>query len=204
MTQYTSAVDRLKTLPPLFRGADLTIRHAMSTKAASQYLNRWSKRGLVQGLGGHSDVWANMLATQHPDWEAAVLMVMPSAVVVGIEPLRRAGWTTQIPARPQVAVDSTQRRASTDPFEISVRRPRWFTTSAAGIERQQPGTLPSLSPAWALADMLRQEAWGDFGLQQDDIEWDVITHEDEVQWSAACQAYALEMPALVDLAVCGR
>lgn len=201
MKQYVSAIERLRSLPALFRGADLTNQFGMTAKAASQYLYLWKKQGHVVALGGHSDVWANLVVDLAPDWEAAVLMAMPSAVVVGIEPLRRAGWTTQIPARPQVAVNARQRRTQTDHFEIDFRGARWFTASEAGIVRTQHGTLRALTPAWALADMLRQEDWGDFGLQPDDIEWHEVTPDDEVQWAAACKAYGLDQPALHELAV---
>ena len=103
-SKQISAIERLRELPPVFRGANLTIRFRWDSKTASQYLYLWKRRNLVKGLGGHSDVFANLLIAQYPDWEKALLMAMPSAVVVGVEVLRRAGWSTQIPQRPNVAV----------------------------------------------------------------------------------------------------
>jgi hypothetical protein len=84
-----SAFERLRDLPS-FRGGDLTRRFGWTSKTASQYPYLWKRRGLAQRLGGHSDVYANLLASRHSDWEGAVVMAMPSAVLVGIEALRRA------------------------------------------------------------------------------------------------------------------
>ena len=64
-----SAFERLRDLPALFRGGDLTRRFGWTSKTASQYLYLWKRRGLVQSLGGHSDVYANLLTDRHPDWE---------------------------------------------------------------------------------------------------------------------------------------
>ena len=102
MSKQISAIDRLRELPTLFRGAHLTTRFRWDSKTASQYLYLWKRRNLVQGLGGHSDVFANLLFEpfpQYPNWEKALLMTMPSAVIVSVEVLRRVGWTTQIPIR---------------------------------------------------------------------------------------------------------
>jgi hypothetical protein len=51
MSTTTSAIERLQGLPQIFRGADLTVRFAWSSKTASQYLYLWKKRGLVSSLG---------------------------------------------------------------------------------------------------------------------------------------------------------
>lgn len=179
-----------------YSNIEFTSKLQMTGKAASQYLYLWKGKGLVQSLGGQLGVWANMLTTRHPNWDEALLMAMPTAVLVGIEALRRASWTTQIPQRPQVAVNVRKRRTQTDLYEIDFRGARWFNASKAGIVRTQNGHLPCLSPAWALADLLRQEEWGDFGLQRDDIEWEQVTEEDESQWTAACQAYDIDQPSL--------
>ena len=86
-----SSIQRLLSLPALFSGRDLAVRFQWTSKAASQYLYLWKKRGLVQPLGGHSDVFANTLVQPQPDWESALRLTMPSAVVVRIEALRRGG-----------------------------------------------------------------------------------------------------------------
>lgn len=186
-----SAIARLQDLPAVFRGADLTVRFQWTSKTASQYLYLWKKRGLVDGLGGHSDVFVNLLASKQPDWEKALQAAMPSAVIVGIEALRRARWTTQVPQRPNIAVDVTQSVFSTERFEISPRDHAWFAATRAGILNDRNGTLPQLAPAWALADLLRESEWGSCGLWPDDIEWSEVTPVDEAQWRGACEVFKM-------------
>jgi hypothetical protein len=204
MSQQTSAIVRLQSLPPVFRGSDLTVRFQWTSKAASQYLYLWKRRGLVKGLGGHSDVYANLLTSPTAQWEKALLMSMPSAVTIGVEALRQAGWTTQVPHRPGVAVNSKHSVFSADPFEISGRDPKWFEQAKAGFQADRSMGLPTLRPAWALADMLRTQGWGACGLQPDDIDWDAVTHEDEADWQAACEAFNLPCSPLLDSAMASR
>ena len=195
MRQQTSAIVRLQSLPPVFRGADLTIRFQWTSKAASQYLYLWKRRGLVQGLGGHSDVYANLLSNPTPDWEKAVLAAMPSALIIGVEALRRAGWTTQVPHRPTVAVNQKQPVYSIEPFEVELRGPKWFEATQSALQSPSAPALPTLRPPWALADMLLTHGWGQCGLWPDDIEWDEIGEQDEADWLAACTSLGLaEVP----------
>jgi len=187
-----SAIERLDMLPAFFRGSDMTMRFGFSSKTASQYLYMWQKKGLVEGLGGRSDVWANLLVDRRPNWEYAIRIAMPSSIIIGIEALRRAGWTTQIPARPTVAVNSNERYYRVNRFNTQPRSARWFKESNAGIQRPEYiGDLPMLSPGWALADLLREKEWGKFGLHRDDIEWEEVTPKDEEDWEHACHAYGL-------------
>ncbi|THF67263.1 hypothetical protein E6C76_02480 [Pseudothauera nasutitermitis] len=204
MRQQTSAIVRLQSLPPIFRGADLTIRFQWTSKAASQYLYLWKRRGLVQGLGGHSDVYANLLTNPRPDWEKAVLTAMPSAVAIGIEALRQAGWTTQVPHRPSVAVNARQSVFNVAPFEIVARDPKWFEAARSGIQGDRALGLPVLRPSWALADMLRTHGWGKCGLWPDDIDWDEIGEQDEADWQAACTAFGMACRSLQEQAVASR
>jgi hypothetical protein len=198
-----SAFERLRDLPALFRGGDLTRRFGWTSKTASQYLYLWKRRGLVQGLGGHSDVYANLLASRHPDWEEAVVMAMPSAVLVGIEALRRAGWTTQLLQRPTVAVKSGHPVFKTDHFDLVTRDPRWFDQVAPGIEGRAGEGLRTLRPAWALADLLDRMGWEHSGLSPDDIEW-AQTASAERDWRAARKAFGLAPVALSDMGISSR
>ena len=198
MSQQISAIERLLSLPPLFRGSDLTIRFQWTSKAASQYLYLWKKRGLIQALGGHSDVFANLLKSPTPNWDHALLRAMPSAVIVGVEALRTAGWTTQIQHRPSVAVDKSQAVFSVDYFDVCPLPSSWFAKVKPGLQRHQEN-IPVLKPAWALADMLSREGWGACGLDPDDIEWDIITAQDEADWEKACQAFGMTKTALLNL-----
>jgi len=198
MTKQISAIERLQSLPRVFRGSDLTVRFQWTSKRASHYLFLWKGRGLVDGLGGHSDVFANLLIDRHPDWDTALKMAMPSAVVIGIEALRQAGWTTQIPRVPTIAVDGTQPVYSTPHFEVSRRDPVWFAAMRA-VLKSTADALPCLPPAWALADMLHQGGWEGSGLGPDDIDWSEVTERDEKHWKLACAALGLEMGDLSSL-----
>lgn len=203
MKRYTSAFERLQSLPAVFRGADLTVRFQWTSKAASQYLWLWKRRGLVKGLGGHSDVFANLVKSQYPDWEQAIVMAMPSAVIFGVESLRQSGWTTQIPARPTVAVKAEHSVFTVEPYEIVPRSDKWFRTIEKGVHRERV-SVRVLRPAWALADMLQGEGWGKCGLWPDDIEWDEITEADEADWRQACRAFGREERPLQELAMASR
>src|SRR6185312_8865005 len=99
-------------------------------------------------FGGHSDVYANLVTSRHPDWERALMLAMPSAVLVGIEALRRAGWTTQVPQHPTVAVKAGHPTFKTRYFDVISRTPRWFDQVAPGISAESPGDLRALRPAW--------------------------------------------------------
>jgi hypothetical protein len=199
-----SAFERLRDLPALFRGGDLTRRFEWSSKSASQYLYLWKRRGLVEAFGGHSDIYANLLASRHPDWARALTMAMPSAVLIGIEVMRRAGWTTQMPQRPSVAVKAGYAAFKTDHFDVVTRSPRWFDQVAPGILGESPEELRTLRPAWALADQLKDGGWEQGGLSPDDIEWSQINKADERDWRAACAALGLPSIALRNMAVAGR
>lgn len=184
---YVSAVERLRALPAVFRGADLTVRYQWASKTASQYLYLWRHRGLIEPLGGHSDVFMNLIVSPDPDWEGAARLAMPSAVIVGVEALRRAGWTTQVARRVEVAVAPGQPRYHIGHFEVTRRSADWFARTRAFL-RGRDGTLPVLHPAFALADLLRRHGWGAGGVFPDDIEWDDIAPAEAGDWARAARA----------------
>jgi hypothetical protein len=191
MKTTISAYERLSALPAVFRGADLTVRFQWSSKTASHYLYLWKRRNLVAGLGGHSDVFANLVVSREPDWEAALRVAMPSAVLVGVEVLRRAGWTTQIPFRAEVAVSSAEPTYQVEHFDVKPRPPGWFKLLAPGMVRPSPRAPATLTASWALAEMIRSEGWGACGLAPDDIYWGQVTEQDRLEWDAACQVLGL-------------
>lgn len=195
MTQI-SAHQRLLTLPAVFKGADLTVRFQWASKTASHYLFLWKNRGLVASLGGHSDVYANLVVNPRPNWEAAVRLAMPTAIVMGIEVLRRAGWTTQIPVLPTIAVNSARPTYQVQHFEVAKLEPRWFKQITPGIRTEGPDSLPALAPAWALADLVSRRGWGNFGIEPDDIDWGAISDEDQQDWSDAFAALGLPLAEL--------
>jgi len=181
----------LERLPRVFHVADLPLRLGWEPRFALQELYRWNRLGFVCSLGGQSGVYANLIVSKYPDWEMGLRVVMPSAVISGLEVLRRAGWITQIPYLITVTVNAAQRVRQVDRFEVSVQGPEWFDDMAAGTRSGEGVALPSLLPAWALADMVRQEGWCDCGVGPDDIYWDLVTMSDQRDWAAACAALGL-------------
>lgn len=181
----------LESLPWVFHVADLTLRLGWKPRFALQELYRWNRQGLVRGLGGQNGVFANLVVSEYPDWEMGLRMVMPSAVISGLEVLRRAGWITQIPYLITVTVSAAQRVYQVDKFEVNVQGPEWFDEMAAGMRGGEGVALPSLAPAWALADLVRREGWCDCGVGPDDVYWDWVTVSDQNDWSDACAALGL-------------
>jgi hypothetical protein len=181
-------------LPAIFRGSDLTMRNDWSSRRASHYLYLWQRRNLVAALGGKSDVYANMLACRDPNWEEALLKAMPTAAVIGLEALRRAGWITQIPTLATVAVSKAMPTHKVKHFAVSTKTAGWFERSQPGLEPSQaPGVaLPCMHPAWALADLAATHGLGvQSGVWPDDLDADAITDQDRTQWRLACHAYSL-------------
>jgi len=106
---------------------------------SSQYLYLWRRRQLIEAFGGHADVFANLLVAAHPDWDQALAMAMPSAVITGPECLRRAAWITQIPNRPDVAVLASSRLFATGHFNIRRQSAAWFEQMRPGMLQRDAG-----------------------------------------------------------------
>jgi len=152
----------------------------------------WQLGGHVKRLGGQTGIFANLLADQYPDWELGLRMIMPTAVITGIEVLRRAGWTTQIPYFPTVFVSSAKRTHEVEHFKVLAQPPGWFDLVRDGIRGGENVALPQLAPAWALAELIKREGWCDCGLGPDDIYWDKVSELDRTEWLAACSALGLD------------
>lgn len=188
----TLTIERLYVLPCVFHVADLSIRFGWVPQHAMRQLFFWKERGYVEELGGRSGIFANLAVDQYPNWELGLRMIMPTAVVIGIEVLRRAGWTTQIPYVATVAVSSAQRIYQVEHFKVAAQSPYWFELMSPGIRREDEDVaLAYLAPAWALADLIRREGWCDCGLGPDDIYWDYVTEQDQADWNVACIALGL-------------
>ncbi len=149
---YTSAIDRLASLPEVFTGGDLTVLFGWKSGIASTYLANWRRLGLVKSLGGRCDVHMNLVHNRQVNPELALRRAYPQATKLGLDVLREAGWTTQIPTRIEVAVPASSARVALDGFELAPRSAKWFARVAPGIERVRQG-VDRLRPAWALADM---------------------------------------------------
>jgi hypothetical protein len=150
---YTSGLARLRALPEIFTGSELTVLFGWKSAIASSYLAQWRKAGLVKSLGGRSDVHMNLVCNPQANPELALRRAFPMAVKVGVDRLRAAGWTTQIAAQPEVAIPSTSSRYSVEGFDLVTRPTHWFQTVKPGTDQATDG-LSSLRPAWTLADMI--------------------------------------------------
>lgn len=150
---YTSAAKRLESLPEVFTGSDLTVLFGWTSQIASTYLANWRRAGLVKSLGGRSDVHLNRVKNRHVNPELALRRVFPLATKVGVDILREAGWTTQIPRLPQVAVPQPGPIYTVNDFELTGRPQHWFRQVAPGVE-DVAGGIRRLQPAWALVDMI--------------------------------------------------
>ena len=191
----------LTTLPFVFHLADLTVSRGWEPHVARSRLYRWIKAGLVAPLGGLSEVYANLIVSQYPDWEMGIRMVMPTAVVTGLEILRRAGWITQIPYLPTITVRCDQRSYRVSRFNITGQTPAWFESMSPGITEGDGVALPFLAPAWALADIICHEGWQRCGIDPDDIYWDQVTKADAHDWTRACHALGMgDMPMNPEIA----
>jgi len=155
MTQrhYVSAIARLRTLPEVFTGGDLSVVFGWRSSIASSYLAQWRKAGLIRSLGGRSDVHMNLVRNPQVAPELALRRAFPMAIKLGVDRLRAAGWTTQIVARPEVAIATGCTRYSVEGFDLVTRPTRWFAQVRPGTE-STPAGVDSLRPAWVMADML--------------------------------------------------
>ena len=166
------------------------VNFGWSSKKASHYLWLWSKRDLVQPLGGKSDVFCNRVSQPAPDWPRAAVMAMPSSVLIGMQPLLEAGWITQIPQKPEIAVDESHPIFAITPFLVQPLPPGWFELTRPAVRAFSRGrAMPALPPAWALADMLARQGWEGCSLDPDDLYWDEIGPQEmqslaEGEWQA--------------------
>lgn len=191
--RQVSALDRLKSLPDLFRGGDLTLRFGWSSKRASHYLYLWKKRGLVDGLGGHSDVFAKLYTEQSPNWLAAAEMAMPGSVVLGLDVLRRHGWITQVPNKVSVLPGAGGGRYKIDRFDIVERPASWLSRFAPGIVRSDSLSPAELAPEWALVDLIEHEGWGHCGIHHDDVDWDEINPQTLARASEVASSLGVDL-----------
>lgn len=204
MTQrvYTSAIERLASLPEVFTGRDLTVLYGWTSGICSSYLAQWRKAGLIESLGGRSDVHMNRVGNRLLNFELALRRAYPQALKLGVDVLRAAGWTTQIPSSIEVAVPTGSAAYSVKGFAISTRTAKWMERARPGVERVQDG-LDRLQPAWALADMLARardarvrHVWL---LDPEDVDWQAARANKQIE--PALKAMGLEMSCLEDAAL---
>jgi hypothetical protein len=196
---YTSAVSRLAALPEVFTGGDLTVLLGWKSGICSSYLAQWRKAGLIKSLGGRSDVHMNLVRNRQVNPELALRRVFPNSVKVGVDVLREAGWTTQIPSTIEVAVPTASSLYDLPGFTLSTRTAKWFQRVAPGTDKVQQG-IDRLQPAWALADMLARaqdarvrNAWL---LDPEDLDLESVRRDKKM--GLALRAFGLGMDCVED------
>lgn len=195
---YQSAFDRLSILPNYFYVKDLEDKFGFNAKESSLYLQRWQKQGLVTKFGTRSDVVANNRKLLSVNYDIMLRMQFPNAVVVGVEALRRAGLVTQIERQPTAAV-FRQGYVKTDKFNLMNMPRAWFdaylphTYQPLEVENNgKPLTKKQLEvmgprvlrPEYALAMLVTEYGWGNFGLDKDDID-DIDEMLESTAWHEA-------------------
>lgn len=180
MGSYTSAFSRLGQLPAIFTGTDINMLFGWSSAISASYVAQWRKKEMIKALGGRSGVYFNLVVQREVDWEEGLRRVYPRAVKVGIDVLREAGWTTQIPARPEVAIPDDCAAYDIEAFDLQPRARRWFDQVGPGIVNEGAGML-RLRPEWALADMVYRGKD-----QRYKTAWMLAT--DDVDFAAAAEA----------------
>lgn len=174
MNQKTtvSSLERLRRLPEVFTHLTVAAMFGWETDTASQYIRRWKQSGFVSSLGERTGVHFNLL--RNPDAGSehllpAVRMLFPGAVLVGASAIHMAGATTQIPARPQVAIPWRPSYPKVEGVDLSTRSIRWFRSVHQDLVRDTD--LPRLPAELALADDWQN---GDWRPDPDDIDWDEV------------------------------
>lgn len=186
-----SSIERLRELPEIFTGSDVTILFGWTSQIASTYLANWRRSRLIKSLGGRSDVHMNLVRNPRPNPEVALRRVFPYAVRIGVDVLRQAGWTTQIMQEPEVAILRGQSYA-VEGFTLTIRPENWFQKVQNAVQDDNVA-LRVLQPAWALADMIARakdrrvsDAWL---LAPDDIDLEAAAADP--QMSEARRAFGL-------------
>ncbi len=175
--KYISTKDRLLRMAPWFHLNDFVRVQGVEPTQARTMLRRMAQGHWIRPLGGRTGVYFNVAA--YPDAEdnhyrEAVRSAVPSAIEIGIGPLRDAGWITQCPRTLEVA-SLHSRGAPRMERARAVHRPRsWYALMQAHLEPDSEG-LPRLSAPAALADRwVYQDGWAP---EEGDLYWE---DEDEI------------------------
>lgn len=190
---YTSSIARLRAVPEIFTGGDLTVLFGWKSGICSSYLAAWRKAGLIASLGGRADVHLNLLRNPQVSTAAALRRVFPRAIKVGVDILREEGWTTQIPSVIDIALPGGSAHYALTGFSLTTRTEKWFQLVAPGVNLV-PQAIDALMPAWALADMIARaqdarvrDAWL---LAPDDLDLDAARQDKKLP--AALRAFSLD------------
>lgn len=184
-----SAIERLNSLPEVFTGSELTVIFGWKSTIASNYIANWKRSGLIKSLGGRSDIHMNLIKNPSVSKELALRRAYPHAVKIGLDVLRQAGWTTQIPSSIEIAVPKLSTIYEIEGVTISFRPDSWFSVVKSGIIYSDEG-IDQLKPAWALVDMIARasdkrvsNAWI---LDPDDLDIDEVAKSKDIPKALEC------------------
>ena len=117
-----------------------------------------------------------------------------------VDILREAGWTTQIPALPEVAIPRSSSLFDLADFAITTRTEKWFQGVAPGTTRVSSG-IDRLLSAWAFADMIARaedrRVRGAFLLDPEDLDLRSVRRDQAAV--TALQAFGLTSEWLADV-----
>lgn len=184
-----SAYKRLMDLPEAFTTKTLAANLGGDTKLASVYLFRWRKEGLISSIGPRAGLHFNLVRNPNAAQDLrmeAIAFLFPGAMISGVSAVHAAGWTTQIPRSLEIAVPMRRSFPEIDDCAISSRPRSWFRLAKQNVSRHGP--VPTLDPAFALADLCHSGEWRP---DADDIEWDLV---DAPALTAAFEAFDLDLP----------
>lgn len=160
------------SLPEVFTTNTLAAQLGGDLKAASVYLNRWRAEGLISSLGPRVGVHFNLLRNSQAEEDLqleALHHVFPGAVIAGVSSVHAAGWTTQIPSEIEVMIPPRRTTPEIHGATILKRPAAWFREARKNPQRT--GVIPTVDPAFALADLWHKGEWRP---DADDLEWDLI------------------------------
>ena len=158
MNARTSAIDRLRGLPAVFRSGPFLLQSGLTKESAQVLLSRWSTRGLIEPLGGRTGIYFNLIADPNgaeTRLGEAVTLRFPEVLVCAASILHAAAWTTQTPHTVYVAVLASESLPTFDRIELCPRPRAWFsaveTCKAVGLNPLYG--MRALTPAFAWQDM---------------------------------------------------
>lgn len=166
----------LRALPSVFSLGDVEIMFDMPTTDAVKAISRWKEKGYAAALGPRTGVFYNrFLSPHHDDRRLALdkILRLPYAVI-GINALRHGQWVTQRGGVLEIAAPVTagiQTHPKVNGVVFCPRPAGWFDKVNGQVCEAEDGVygLPTLSPAYALADILLSKA----GLtRKDNKVWD--------------------------------
>lgn len=150
--------ERLRQLPEVFSTTEAA---TLFPDIDARMIRRWKERGLIRPAGPWSKLYYNCV--QLADWHVALAIVVrrvfPSAVLIGPNVLRRAGWTTQIARDLHIAVVTARTYARLDNVQVHPRPRTWYEQNSPFATSMEG--LPSVTAEQALWDCLehRNELW---------------------------------------------